>query len=78
MIWESIQFVTTGRQYFNSLMNILDLIRFYTTAVYLSFQVFNKDYNFLTWSMMGLNLIRGLTGFRAFGNTRYYIKLLQM
>ncbi|OMJ65056.1 hypothetical protein SteCoe_39548 [Stentor coeruleus] len=28
--------------------------------------------------MIVLNIIRGITGFRAFGNTRYYIKLLQM
>ncbi|OMJ82042.1 hypothetical protein SteCoe_17369 [Stentor coeruleus] len=78
MIWEGIQMTVAGKKYFKSAINHLDLIRCYTTAVFGILYVLNIEYSELTWIMIVLNLLRGFTGFRAFGNTRYYIRLLQM
>ncbi|OMJ85433.1 hypothetical protein SteCoe_13276 [Stentor coeruleus] len=79
MLWEGFQASISGwGNYFSSLTNHIDLIRFFTTIVYGILLVLEEEFIILTWIMMALNLIRGLTGFRAFGNTRYFIRLLQM
>lgn len=76
ILWECVQVCVFGLEYFSSYMNALDLIRFFMTIFYGVLAIFGLQYTSLTWIMMALNLIRGFTGFRAFGNTRYYIKLL--
>ncbi|OMJ73003.1 hypothetical protein SteCoe_28406 [Stentor coeruleus] len=76
--WEAIQFTTQGKIYFTDIMNIFDLFRFFFTTVYIFWHLFGIEYSLLTWIMMTLNLIRGLTGFRAFNNTRYFIRLIYM
>ncbi|OMJ70300.1 hypothetical protein SteCoe_31743 [Stentor coeruleus] len=78
IFWEAMQFSITGLAYFRSISNILDLLRFYLTAVYGFFTIFDIQNTTLLWTMMTLNLIKGFSGFKAFGNTRYYIKLLEM
>ncbi|OMJ91465.1 hypothetical protein SteCoe_5949 [Stentor coeruleus] len=76
ILWEFVQVCVFGFDYFRSSINFLDLIRFFTTISFGILAIFYTQYTILTWVMMALNLIRGFTGFRAFGNTRYYIKLL--
>ncbi|OMJ69801.1 hypothetical protein SteCoe_32362 [Stentor coeruleus] len=78
LCWEAIQFAAEGKTYFKDSMNIFDLFRFFITAVYLLWHLFGIEYSSVTWFMITFNLIRGLTGFRAFNNTRYFIRLLQM
>ncbi|OMJ81073.1 hypothetical protein SteCoe_18531 [Stentor coeruleus] len=76
LLWELFQIILTKLEYFQSLMNILDTIRIFCTFAYAILLIFNlKDYR-LTWPTIAFNLIRGLTGFRAFDNTRYYIRLI--
>ncbi|OMJ87492.1 hypothetical protein SteCoe_10828 [Stentor coeruleus] len=75
--WELIQFFVSPIAYITSLMNYLDIFRLGTTIAYAVLILFyEKDYDVLTWFMMTCNLLRGVTGFRAFNNTRYYIRLL--
>ncbi|OMJ65127.1 hypothetical protein SteCoe_39165 [Stentor coeruleus] len=76
--WEAIQLSTMGRQYFQNIMNIIDFIRCFTTILFGIFLLNDFEHSIITWIMIVLNIIRGITGFRAFGNTRYYTKLLQM
>lgn len=76
LLWEFIQVLLTKIEYFQSPMNILDTIRIFCTFTYAILLIFSfKDYR-LTWSTIAFSLIRGLTGFRAFDNTRYYIRLI--
>ncbi|OMJ76691.1 hypothetical protein SteCoe_23888 [Stentor coeruleus] len=78
LIWECLQFRIIGKKYFYSPTNLLDLIRFYSTTIYSILKIFDIEYTLLTWSMIAFNLLRGFSGFRAFDNTRYYVKLLKM
>lgn len=76
LLWESIQFADSGLNYFIDSWNILDLIRLFFTILWglLINQGFKNRY--LTWITFFLNLLRGLSGFRSFDMTRYYIRLI--
>ncbi|OMJ76223.1 hypothetical protein SteCoe_24442 [Stentor coeruleus] len=78
LAWESVQMCASKFEYFQSIMNFIDIIRFLTTLAYGILFILSFEHPYLTWSMMAFNLIRGFTGFRAFSNTRFYIRLLVM
>ncbi|OMJ79728.1 hypothetical protein SteCoe_20208 [Stentor coeruleus] len=77
-IYEALQAIMTGIQYFNSFWNIVDIIRLvlcFSWSV-LSFLYSQDQLYFLTWFMTVLNFFRGLTGFRSFDSTRFYTRLI--
>lgn len=57
--------------------NVVDCIRFLITGhfLYESF-VFSEASTEVIWLMVVTNFLRGLTGFRIFSGTRYYIRLI--
>ncbi|OMJ82416.1 hypothetical protein SteCoe_16891 [Stentor coeruleus] len=62
--------------YFLYWENYLDIISIIISISWIFLNWLDYDLQLLTWVMIGLNFIKGLTGFRAFDNTRYYVRLL--
>ncbi|OMJ86726.1 hypothetical protein SteCoe_11738 [Stentor coeruleus] len=75
-MWEIVQLCYSKMSYFSDRWNQLDIVRFIITMVWLGLKTFNDSPYQLTWVMVFLNCLRGMTGFRAFDYTRYYIRLI--
>lgn len=75
-IWEICQIIAAKWSYFKSLTNIVDIARFSLTSLWIYCLYENINYIELSWFMLLLNILRGVTGFRAFSTTRYYIRLI--
>ncbi|OMJ93081.1 hypothetical protein SteCoe_4025 [Stentor coeruleus] len=57
--------------------NVVDCIRFLITGYFLyETFVFSEASTEVIWLMVVMNFLRGLTGFRIFSGTRYYIRLI--
>ena len=81
IFWESIQMFMGGLiQYFREPWNLIDFSRFTLSMVWVVWNIFNYEKNFnyriLAWLVALLSFIRGLTGFRVFDGTRYYVRLI--
>lgn len=76
--------VIEGRQFWNDmggysedLWNFIDIVRVILTGSYFGTLFFVEEIpDFITWLVIVYNAIRGLSGFRAFKTTRYYIRLI--
>ncbi|OMJ93558.1 hypothetical protein SteCoe_3390 [Stentor coeruleus] len=75
-IWELCQIIAAKLSYFKSLINLIDITRFSLTSIWIYFLYDKTNYKTLTWFMLFFNILRGVTGFRAFSTTRYYIRLI--
>ena len=71
-----IQFIELGLEYIKDSWNIVDVLRIIVTVSWMIFKLLGDPYQILVWILIMLNIIRGLTGFKAFDNTRFYIKLI--
>ncbi|OMJ93875.1 hypothetical protein SteCoe_3067 [Stentor coeruleus] len=74
LLWECAQLMTSGLSYFYDIWNYIDICRLTFTC--LCVLTIDTDYNYLEEIAIFLNFIRGLTAFRMFDGTRYYIKLI--
>lgn len=79
-IYELIQSLATGWSYFSDIWNIIDMSKVLISFAWIAFENSEiehpEDYEILTWFMIALNFLRGLTGFRTFDKTRHYTKLI--
>ncbi|OMJ87263.1 hypothetical protein SteCoe_11030 [Stentor coeruleus] len=62
-------------EYFTSFWNWVDLIRFILSIAWLWLKWENLVFSVLTWFMIFVNFMKGVTGFRAFDKTRFYVRL---
>jgi WD40 repeat protein len=80
MLWEFVQFCTDIADYVREVWNVLDLLRFASTVVWIQIKFDDYDIGdyeiYLTWTMALLNLLRGVTIFRLFDQTRFYVNLV--
>ena len=76
LFWEILQMVHGFKEYIVSWWNLLDLFRLSFTSCWIILIFFNSYRWYIIWPTILLNIIRGLTGFRAFDKTRFYIKLI--
>lgn len=74
---EIFQVVSLGlKEYLLNLENILDVIRLGSCFVWLGLNITSVQMNSVTWTMVLCNFIKGIIGFRAFDNTRFYVRLI--
>ena len=71
-----IQFIELGLEYIKDSWNIVDVLRTIVTISWIIFKLLGDPYQILVWILIILNVIRGITGFKAFDKTRFYIKLI--
>ena len=79
--WEIIQLSMGGLiEYLKDAWNLIDFFRFTLTMIWVVWNLSNYDknleYRILAWIVALLNFTRGLTGFRVFDGTRYYVRLI--
>lgn len=77
-LYEIIQMFSVGLSYFKEIWNLIDVARVGLCFAWIFLSIFqNNGYlRYVTWPMVLVNFFRGLTGFRAFDNTRYYTRLI--
>ena len=75
-IWEFIQILEDKLNYFYDSWNIIDTIRLSLSFAFGILKIFGFTNKYLLWATLAVNIVRGLTGFRAFDTTRYYIRLI--
>ncbi|OMJ78910.1 hypothetical protein SteCoe_21180 [Stentor coeruleus] len=81
ILYELVQLMTSGFSYFFEWWNVLDVIRFFIsfTWIMLSYIPGNEDHeslSYLGWFTVTSNFTRGISCFRVFSHTRFYVKLI--
>lgn len=78
LIYELSKSYSLGISTYLNLWNVMDLIRATVCYVWIAMCVFYDEYGvyYLTWAMVLTNFWQGLSGFRAFDATRFYIRLI--
>ena len=74
--WEGMQIVSQSLDYFKDILNLIDVSRVLITGLWILLESLNIDIIELIWIATLLNLTRGLTGFKLFDGTRYYVSLI--
>ena len=79
-LYEIVQAYSQGLTYLADPWNVIDILRLVLSFSWIPTTYFvkeNDDYFvYLTFFMIMFNFLRGLTGFRAFDDTRYYTRLI--
>lgn len=76
LTWEIIQFIVNRREYFKDFWNYIDLTMFVITFIWIILEINHEKSLYLRWFVGLLSFIRGITGFRLFDGTRFYIELI--
>jgi hypothetical protein len=76
LFWEVIQLIANKEDYFRDYWNFIDIIKLTASTVWAILYFFQINHTLFDWVIVFLSVIRGLTGFRAFRTTRYYIQLI--
>lgn len=76
-LWEFLQLSTHGAYiYFSEIWNIFDFLTFFLSTYWLSAKIFGIDTEYELFILTFLVLLKGLSAFRLFDGTRYYINLI--
>jgi WD40 repeat protein len=76
MLYELLQAISQGIEYWKDYWNYLDLMRGTVCLVWVGMHILKYDYTLLTWAVAILCFFRGLTFFRAFKYTRYFVRMI--
>ena len=74
--WEVIQMLTDAQGYFQDSWNYLDILRNVASMVWVALGVCGLTSLYFTWFVALINLLRGISVFRLFDGTRFYIELI--
>ena len=74
--WEVIQLLTNFQGYLQDYWNYMDLLRNVLSMAWIGLGLSGYDSLHLTWCVALLSLLRGITVFRLFDGTRFYIELI--
>ena len=77
--YEIMQAITAGRAYFRDVWNLIDMVRISLCSIWVVMSFLDtQDYiTYVAWFMVLANFLRGLSGFRAFDNTRFFSRLIR-
>jgi hypothetical protein len=78
LLYELVQAYTFGFRNYINFWNIVDMVR---SGICLIWIILNEEFSEssftgLTYAMVIANFLRGLSGFRAFNGTRFYVRLI--
>jgi WD40 repeat protein len=76
MLYEVFQCIASGNDYFIDIWNGIDIVRGALSLVWIGLEMNGVDYKIITWILVILNWLRGLTFFRAFAYTRYFVRMV--
>ena len=77
-LYELAQMLSMGFGYFFDFYNIVDCVRISISYCWIGLSLYYpvSTLRYLGWCMAIVNYFRGLSGFKAFDNTRYYTRLI--
>ena len=75
-VWELVQMKTDVAGYFKDYWNYLDIFRNLSSLAWIILGLCGYSSLYFTWSVTLINLLRGITVFRLFVGTRFYIELI--
>ena len=73
VVWEGVQVFIQSLEYFTDPWNVFDIARIVLTTLWIFCFQESKG---LIWLVVVINFLRGLTAFRLFDGTRYYVRLI--
>ena len=78
LAYEMIQMFAVGFREYMNFWNIIDLFRVTICFVWILIDVYigESEVVWVSYIMVSFNFLRGLTGFRAFDKTRFYVRLI--
>ena len=78
LVYAVAQALAVGIKNFLTFWNMIDFFRTFLclTWIILVVKVGEQSSNVITYLMVMANFLRGLSGFRAFGSTRFYVRLI--
>ena len=76
LVWQVLIIKASGRSYFRNIWNLCDFSRCIFIIIWLPLAFCDIHSTTLIWFVGLLILIRGITGFRYFEGTRYYVQLI--
>jgi WD40 repeat protein/gas vesicle protein len=76
LIWEVFQIAATGINYVKDPWNWIDLTKILLSLYWPLLIYYKLNIKLINWVLVLLSVVCGLTSFRAFDSTRYYIKLI--
>lgn len=76
LIWEIFQIVAVGIDYIKDPWNFIDLVKILIGLAWPFLTYLSLNPYWLNWFLVLFSVLRGLTSFRAFDSTRFYIKLI--
>ena len=68
--------ITDAKEYFEDYWNYLDIVRNLSSVAWIVLGLCGVSSLYFTWSVALINLLRGITVFRLFDGTRFYIELI--
>ena len=74
--WELVQVIVDPSEYLQDYWNYLDIIRNLTSVIWIITELCGWSSVYFTWTVALLNFLRGITVFRLFDGTRFYIELI--
>lgn len=76
VLWEIFQWAAEKKMFLRQIWNLIDLARSVITFAWIIYRLEGGANESFDWVTILINIIRGITGFRAFSMTRYYIQLI--
>lgn len=76
LIYEVLQCIALKQEYFYNIWNGIDILRGVLSIVWISLGMNSIHIGLLTWMVVMLSWLRGLTYFRAFAYTRYFVRMI--
>ena len=76
LAWETVEMMSHGKEYYQDYWNYLDIIRNIGTVIWIVVWLCGLSSLYFTWCIALINLLRGISVFRLFDGTRFYIQLI--
>lgn len=76
MVYEVTQAFSQGIEYWSDYWNYIDLMRGSMCFIWIVLKMVQVEYTILTWLVAIMCFFRGLTYFRAFKYTRYFVRMI--
>ena len=74
--WELVQMIVDPSDYLQDYWNYLDIIRNLASVIWIITELCGWSSVYFTWTVALINFLRGITVFRLFDGTRFYIELI--
>ena len=76
LLWQILQFKAEKLRYLKYYWNLIEISRVLLTFAWIGYKLAREQSEVFDWITILFNVVRGITSFRAFSMTRFYIQLI--